>query len=173
MSIRVRDLLAPSLWYGLLCWSLLSLAPPAMAGEPAARDAVEVAAQRWIKAFNAGNLDALLLLSSDDVILLDPQLPPVRGRAAARQALSQAAPGVLCSSVTKEITVAGAIAWRIGTLTQTSVSGEVVNRGQSLEIWKRVQGAWQLHRHMSANLLTPSTGLQPPPSGPVLDAPRN
>lgn len=172
MSIRVGDLLAPLLWL-LLCSSLLGLAPPATASESAVRGAVEAAAQSWIQACNAGNLDALLRLSSADVILLDPQLPPVSGRAAARQALSQAAPGVVFSTVTKEITVAGAIAWRIGTLTQTSVSGQVVNRGQSLEIWKRVQGAWQLHRHMSGNLLTPSAELQLPPSGPVLDAPRD
>jgi len=64
------------------------------------------------------------------------------------------------------------IAWRTAVVTNKLPNGEVAARGQSLEIWKRVNGEWRLHRQMSANILTlPRLRPGPPPSRPALDAP--
>jgi hypothetical protein len=49
-----------------------------------------------------------------------------------------------------------------------------VSRGQSLEIWKRVNGAWKIHRHMSSSILAqPKLLPRPLPPEPMLDKPQN
>jgi ketosteroid isomerase-like protein len=152
---------------------LLGTAPLAFADEAADRAAVEAGAQAWINAFNARKVDALVALTTEDVVLLDPGVPPVSGRDAAHRAWQQAlgaAQGKLTTS-TKEITIAGDIAWRIGALAHRLADGEVI-RGQSLEIWKRARGEWKLHRQMSSAVLAQPKPLTRPPSEPIYDQPR-
>lgn len=155
---------------------LLSVASMALADDAADRAALEAAAQAWTKAFNARDTDAVMALATTDVVLLDPSVAPVSGRKAARAAWAHAlgaAKGQLANS-TKEAVIAGDVAWRIGSLAHQLPNGDVVSRGQSLEIWKRENGKWKLHRQMSSSLLAqPRLLPRPLPSEPVLDAPRN
>jgi len=117
----------------------------------------------------------LVSLTTEDVVLMDPSLAPVTGRAA-REALRQAL-GVAKGQVTnatKELVIADDFAWRIGALTHKLPGGEVASRGQSLEIWKRVKGEWKIHRQMSSSILAqPKLLPRPLPPEPVLDAPGN
>jgi ketosteroid isomerase-like protein len=153
-----------------LTLSLFLLASPLVLADAAAdRAAIEARAQAWVKAFNARDLEALIALTTEDVVLMDSNMPPVSGRKAARAA-SQQAFGSAKSQVattTKEIQLAGDFAWRIAALTRKTAN-EAVN-GQALEIWQRVDGKWQLHRQMSSALLAPRKLPQPPLSEPVLD----
>lgn len=171
MSRRDRWLPAPA-WFASI-WALVAtLGIAAMAGaDPAAdRSAIEAAAQAWTKAFNSRDADALLALSTEAVVLMDPTLPPVTGGAAAqawRRALGAAQGQV--TTATKEIVIAGDFAWRIGAFTH-KLPGNTLSHGQSLEIWQRVNGAWKIHRQMSSSLLAQPKVL-PPPSEPVLDGP--
>jgi ketosteroid isomerase-like protein len=167
MSIR---LLAPTLVL------LLGVSPLAVADNAADRTALEAAAQSWTRAFNAHNADALVALATEDVVLLDPGLAPVSGRAAAREAWARAlrASQSQLTSATKESVIEGPVAWRIGAFTHTLPSGATAATGQSLEIWKRVNGQWKLHRQMSSTLLAqPRLLTVPRPSEPVLDNPGN
>lgn len=147
-----------------IAWfAVLGVAPLALASEATDRAAIEAAAQGWVRAFNAGDANALLAVATDDLVLLDASGPPmsgVRAREAWKKAMG-ASRGQL-TSVTKEIVIAGDVAWRIAALKE----------GQALEIWQRVGGEWKIHRQMSSNLLTHSNVL-PPPSEPVLDRPTN
>jgi uncharacterized protein (TIGR02246 family) len=146
----------------------------AIADEAADRQAIEAATQAWTKAFNSRNADGLLALTTEDVVLMGPDAPPISGRQAARAHLARAvgtAKGQL-TNVTKEIVTAGDVAWRIATLTHELPSRAIQSRGQALEIWKREQGGWRLHRQMSSGLLAqPKFGRKPDPSEPVLDKP--
>jgi ketosteroid isomerase-like protein len=73
---------------------------------------------------------------------------------------------------TREITIAGDCAWHIVALVQTHNNGDLQARGQALEIWKRVNGAWQLHRRMIAGSATAGGLLKrPSTSEPILDRP--
>jgi len=151
---------------------LLGISPTVIADEATDRAALETATQTWIKAFNARDADALVALTTDDVVLLDPNVPPVSGRQAARaawqHAMTRASSQVTIA--TKELVVAGDVAWRIGALTQHARNGDLPSHGQSLEIWKRVNGQWKLHRQMSSNILARSKlPPRPLPSEPVLD----
>jgi ketosteroid isomerase-like protein len=157
MSINVAPLLA------IACFAWLGIAPLALASESSDRASIEAAAQAWVKAFNARDAKALLTVATDDLVLIDSSGPPMSG-ARAREGWKKAmgaSQGQL-TSVTKEIVIAGDVAWRIAALKQ----------GQALEIWQRVGGEWKIHRQMSANLLTQSNVSQPP-SEPVLDRPTN
>jgi ketosteroid isomerase-like protein len=156
---------------------LLAISPLLLADEAVERAALEAATQAWIKAFNAHDTDALVTLATQDVVLMDANVvAPVSGQEGARAAWARAA-GVAqgqVTSATKEIVINGDVAWRIGALAYTLPDGQVVNRGQSLEIWKRVNGKWKIHRQMSSSLLTqPKLLRQPRLSEPVLDKPAN
>ena len=65
MRIRVLRLLGPTLSL------LLGISPLTFADEAADRIALEAAAQAWIKAFNARDVDALAALATDNVVLMD------------------------------------------------------------------------------------------------------
>jgi len=170
MSIFARRLLMPVL---LVLFGFPSMA---LADEGAERIALETAAQAWIKAFNAHDLDALVALSTQDVVLMDgAAATSVSGRAAARGAWAHAMAAALgqVMTSTKEAVIAGDIAWRIGAFADKLPNGLSVSQGQSLEIWKRVNGEWKIHRQMTSSLLGPNKLFRrPSPSEPILDTPR-
>ena len=151
------------------------LASLAVADDAADLRALEAASQAWVKAFNAHDMEALMKLSTEDVALIEPSAAvPVNGPKAVRAAWESASGSIQgrVASVTREVSVAGDIAWRTAVVTNKLPNGEVAARGQSLEIWKRVNGEWRLHRQMSAHVLTlPRLRPGPPPSQPALDAP--
>jgi ketosteroid isomerase-like protein len=161
MSIKLACLLAIAWFAGV------GIAPVALATESADRAAIEAAAQAWTKAFNARDTNALLAVASDDLVLLDGSSAPMSGpraRDAWKKALGSGQ-GQL-TNVSKEIVIAGDVAWRIAALK------DAARQGQALEIWKRVGGEWKIQRQMSSNLLNPSN-LLPTPTEPVLDRPAN
>jgi ketosteroid isomerase-like protein len=156
---------------------LLSMvfASVAWAEDPADLRALEEASQAWIKAFNAHDVDGLMKLATPDVALIEPSAAvPVNGPQAVRAAWESASGSIQgrVASVTREVSISGEVGWRAAVVTNKLPNGEVAARGQSLEIWKRVNGEWRLHRQMSANILTlPRLRPGPPPSRPALDAP--
>jgi len=167
MRILHRHLLVAGL-------TLLAVSSPAFPDTASDRAAIEAGTQTWINSFNSRDAKSMTALTTEDIVLLDPELPAVRGRDAARQAWEQAF-GVArerVANATKEIVIAGDVAWRIGALTQKTPTGAVTT--QSLEIWQRVRGAWRIHRQMSSGFLAPPKLLRRPnPSEPVLNTPGN
>jgi ketosteroid isomerase-like protein len=156
-----------ALWLAALLASTMALAADSE------RVALEAAIQRWTTAVNAQDVDALNATMTEDVELLDEKMT-VTGRDAAMRALREVASRGRLVATSREITIADHVAWRVARLTQTQKNGDVHARGQSLEIWKRVKGKWQLHRQLAAGLLSPPDSLsRPSPSEPVLDRPRN
>jgi ketosteroid isomerase-like protein len=159
----------------LLLVVLLGVSPLVLADEAADRAAIEVATQAWFQAFNARDLDALAALTTSDVMLMDTlAASPVTGREAARAAWVKAfaaSKAVELTTSTAEVVIAGDVAWRTGVVAQERPKGNVVGRGQILEIWKRVNGAWRLHRQVSSRVLPQPKLIRQPPSAPVLDRP--
>lgn len=156
-------------------FSMLALSPVSYADQPADTRAIELAAQAWIDALNEHDTDEMVQLATEDVVLMDATQPPIVGRDAARAAWQRSLPaaGTRITTTTKQVEVAGNIAWRIGALVHERAGGELLSRGQSLEIWKRVNGEWKLHRQMSSSLLARQPLLRRPlPTDRVLDAPR-
>jgi ketosteroid isomerase-like protein len=158
-------------WLAMTASLLLCISPLVVADEAADRSALEAAAQAWSKAFNARDADALAALATQDIVLMDSNATRVSGREAARGALQQAFTSTgQITTTTKEAVIVGDVAWRIGALASKLPNGAVESRGQSLEIWQRVNGQWRLHRQMSSNLLArPGHLPRPPLSEPVLE----
>ncbi len=170
MRIRIRCLLAlaPAL--------LLGVVGTAQASEAADRSALDAAQQAWVAAFNAHDADAMVALTTVDIVLLPPNAPPVRGREAVRALWHQAASAAKAhATVTNDETVViGEFAWSMGAFTHTLPNGVVVSRGKFLEIWQRVDGQWKIHRDMfsgNSPAAKPKFAPIPRPSEPVLDAP--
>jgi hypothetical protein len=75
-------------------------------------------------------------------------------------------------ATSREITIAGGVAWHVVGLVQKQKDGVVHARGQALEIWKRVDGGWKLHRRVMSGAATPEIQLtRPATDEPVLDRP--
>jgi ketosteroid isomerase-like protein len=153
----------------------LTLSLPAVADESADRAALEAAAQSWAQAFNARDSATMASLSTNDVVLLEPDAAPVVGHANARKAWEESGfrGATRLAIVNKETVILGDHAWRIDALALRNPDGAPVRHGQSLGIWKRVEGEWRLHRYMTGDLATPAIRPKPAPSEPVLDKPVN
>jgi ketosteroid isomerase-like protein len=150
---------------------LALLCAPAIANEVTERAAIEAAAQAWMNAYNAQDVDALMAMSTDDVSLLDPTMPIVKGAQAARKALHNATAKHGVTSATQEIVINDDIAWRVGALKQKTSSASS-RTAPILEIWQHSEGRWKLRRQMSSGLLARAPLLRQPGPEPRLDSPR-
>lgn len=99
----------------------------------------------WEAALNAGDVDALVAVYSDDARLMPPDGPMTTGKDAVRAAFGgmiDAGVGGTLTSV--EAMVAGDMGHNIGTYQLTS-GGEVVDTGKFVEIWMRgADGEWRI-----------------------------
>jgi ketosteroid isomerase-like protein len=133
------------------------------------RSALEAAIHRWTSAVNARDVATLETSMTMDVELSDGA-STATGRDAALRALGELATRGQLVATTREITIANDIGWHVVALTQTRKNGDVQARGQALEIWKRVDREWKLHRRMMASVAGPGVLLERPSTHePVLD----
>jgi ketosteroid isomerase-like protein len=136
------------------------------------RVALAAAIERWMTAVNARDVATLGTTMTEDVELLD-DAATVKGRDAAIRALGEVATRARLVGMTREITIANDVAWHVVGLAQIQKNGDVRALGQALEIWKRVNGEWKLHRRMTTGAVTPGELLtRPSTREPVLDRPR-
>jgi ketosteroid isomerase-like protein len=149
---------------------LFMICSVAYADDAVDRRVIESSAQQWVGAFHAQNATALALLATTDVLVLNGTGRLVQGTSAACEAWIRAAAmsGDTLVSTTKEIVISGDTAWRVGLLSYRLSGGEQ-HQGQVLEIWKRTEAGWRLHRQMSSHIIEAT--LRPAPSEPRLDRP--
>jgi uncharacterized protein (TIGR02246 family) len=103
-------------------------------------------------AIATGNVDAIAALLAPDVIALPPDGPIVTGREAVRQfwASTIREHGVTsCQIITDHLDTVSDMASEVGhaTMTMTAPDGKSETaRIKYVVVWKRVDGAWLLHR---------------------------
>jgi ketosteroid isomerase-like protein len=159
-----RILLAAGLLAGGL-WACTATAADAERG------ALEAAIHRWLAAVNAQDVTTLTSTMTGDVELLEDGAT-VQGREAAIRSLRQGATHGQLIATSAEISMAGDVAWHIVGLAQRQANGDVQAHGQALEIWKRVDGEWKLHRRLATGATPAGISLtRPPAKEPVLDRP--
>jgi ketosteroid isomerase-like protein len=110
--------------------------------------ALQAADQKWAKAYNAGNADAVASLYDEQAVLLPPGAPGVNGRAAIKAffvkdtAESQKA-GVAFSLGPKPTGgVSGDLGWQSGTYAVKDKAGKVVETGKYLSVSTKKSGKW-------------------------------
>lgn len=118
----------------------------------------------WMKATQAGDVETVLSLVSDDVVFLLPGRPPMRKSefaAGLKAQAERAAPNFEGTSEIQEVTVSGdwAFMWTRLTVVATPPGGAPPTQrtGHTLTVLRKQEGRWLLAR--DANLLSPA---QPP-----------
>jgi uncharacterized protein (TIGR02246 family) len=114
----------------------------------------------WMEASQAGDVDTVLGLMTDDVVFLLPGRPPMRKDEFAAAARAQAGPGaprMEGTSEIQEVQVAGDWAFLWSRLAVKVVppggAAPIERAGHTLTVLRKEQGRWRLAR--DANLLAP------------------
>lgn len=106
---------------------------------------LEALGEQWEQALNAGDVDGLVALYTEDCRLLPPNGELETGREAVREEFSgMIAAGLGGQLDTIEAVTAADIGYRVGTYTITSADGTVVDRGKFMESWRNEGGAWKI-----------------------------
>jgi uncharacterized protein (TIGR02246 family) len=119
------------------------------AKEMAALQAVD---QNWAKAYNAANADAVASLYDEQAVLLPPNAPGVKGRAAIKaffvkdMAESQKAGVAFILGPNPAGGVSGDLGWQSGTYAVKDKAGKVVEAGKYLSVSRKKDGKWLYFR---------------------------
>jgi ketosteroid isomerase-like protein len=144
----------------------------ALADSPATT--VRSGTEAWLKAYNAGNIDAIIPLYSEDAIVMPPGAPPAKGHAAIRQFLTKDIAGAKAAGVTlvpgtvSDVGVKGDLAWHSGNYTVQNKAGATVDTGAFVEIWRKSGSKWVIIRDIwnSSTPPAPSAAPAPAPAAP-------
>lgn len=148
----------------LLC--LAAGVPAAIAADDAA--AIRTTSAAWFNAYNAGNADAVAQYYAEDAVLYPPSVYPLRGRAAIKKFLfkdmaDMRGAGIsLVPSSGDDVGVNGDTAWHAGSFTVKSKTGEKVDEGAYIEVWRKKDGKWTMLRDIW-NSSTPAPEFTSPP----------
>jgi ketosteroid isomerase-like protein len=136
---------------GLLCTiaAVTSLSFELSAADPAKEiAALQAVDQDWVKAYNAGNADAVASLYDEQAVLLPPGAPAVNGRAAIKAffvkdtAESQKAGVSFALGPKPAGGVSGNMGWQSGTYAVKDKAGKVVETGKYLSVSTKKGGKW-------------------------------
>jgi len=145
----------------------LSLMMFAACTPPGAVESPELAAkaEEWMALFNAGDMDGLMDLYTEDARLLPPNAEMVQGHEAIRAdfaAMKEA--GLSGSLVTVEAMTAADVGYRLGTYTLTAPDGSEADRGKYIETWRLIDGEWKIVNDIY------NSDLEPSPQGRLMIA---
>jgi len=110
--------------------------------------AVHAADDSWVKAYNAGDLDAVVSLYDEHAAIYPPGAPPVRGGAAIRAFFVKDNAEFLRGGLSFGLGakpdggVAGNLGWSSGTYVVKDKSGRVVDTGWYFSVSRKVAGRW-------------------------------
>ena len=122
-------------------------------------------ADSWVVHFSAHDAAGVAALYTTDAQLLPPDMEVVSGRAAIREFVARTNPpdAPTFEFATIETLTFGDYAHRQGSYTIKGPDGAVLERGKFVELWKKVDGRWLIHRDM----WSPDA----PPGRPATDRP--
>jgi ketosteroid isomerase-like protein len=123
-----------------------------------AHSAIIQANQAFMHAFNEGDASAVSRCYVEDGQILPPQSEPITGRAGV-EAFWRAVMDMGIRSATLETVEVGEYpggAYEIGRYLLATASGQPVDRGKYLVIWREADGAMKLYRDIWNTSLAPS-----------------
>lgn len=104
-------------------------------------------AEQWQTAFNEGNQELGGSLYSEDAILMPPNEPIVKGRAAiAETFVGTDVAGVSLTLTPAESVSSGGLGFVRGAYRMFTVSGAPVDTGKYIELYKKEGGQWLIYR---------------------------
>lgn len=111
------------------------------------REGSEIAAlsSGWEEAVNAGDIETLVSMYTEDCRLMPPGSGIREGREAVRETFEgMHSAGLTADLETVETRIAGDIGSRVGTYTVRDAAGGPVETGKFVELWRRVDGEWRI-----------------------------
>ncbi|HEU0224993.1 MAG TPA: SgcJ/EcaC family oxidoreductase [Steroidobacteraceae bacterium] len=122
-------------------------------------------ADAWVERYELHDAAGLAALYTEDAQLLPPDAEIVSGRAAIQEFYARENPpgsaGVEIATV--ETRVFGDYAYRQGSFMLKGPGDGAVMAGKFIELWKKVDGQWRIHREIwSANAPPPGAGPDEP-----------
>ena len=101
----------------------------------------------WQSAYDAGDAAALAAIYEEDSALMPPNSTPVTGRATIETFWGDfMASGGSVKITDSEAYAHGDVGYKVGTFTMTDSGGMVLDEGKYVELWRHVDGRWQMHR---------------------------
>ena len=121
-------------------------APPPVdtAAEETALKAVTAA---WLQAYNAGDVEKIVAMYTEDAVLMPPHAAVVTGHAAIRAFLTTDTAGAKAAGVklvpgAATAGVAGDTGWESGSYTIVDATGATVDSGSYLSVSRKSNGKW-------------------------------
>lgn len=112
----------------------------------------------WEAHYNAGDLDALASIYTDDAVLMPPNMPSMQGTDAMRALVQGFWDLGAVSSLVPAVTdygMTGDRGWGSGPYTLTTADGTVLDTGKYLVLYSFGDGAWRIARHIWNSDLPP------------------
>lgn len=108
----------------------------------------------WEALYNAGDLDGLVDLYTDDAVVMPPDAPAATGAAAMRANVEAYLGFGLVRSevpVVEAYGVSGDLAWGAGPYRFYDAAGNLAAEGKYLIVYRFADGVWRIARHMWSN----------------------
>ncbi len=122
--------------------------PTALAADEAV---IRAATVSWTEAYNAGEVDKIVALYTEDAVLMPANATTLTGRAAIKDFLTKDTAAAKAAGLTEKIGdsdvgISGDLAWHAGTSSVVDTAGKSVETGKYIEIWRKVDGKWLMIR---------------------------
>ena len=116
----------------------------------------------WQSAFDARDPAAVAAIYAEDGALMPPNSDTVIGRAAIEAFWADfQASGISGEIKDTEVYAHGDVGYKIGTYTVTDPGGATIDEGKYVEIWRHVDGKWQMYRDIwNSELPLPGVAAQ-------------
>ena len=161
------DLMSAATMRAATILSLLMLAVSGCAQAPVPEPFPQEVADAWVERYTANDAAGIAALYTEDAQLLPPDLEIVSGRAAIQEFFARTNPpgSAAIEIATVETHVFGDYAHRQGSYLLKGPDGGTVRAGKFLELWKKADVRWLIHREMwSANAPAPATATPDEPA---------
>ena len=137
----------------MLALNACAPAAPAIADTAADEAALKAATVTWLDSYNAGDVEKMVALYTDDGVLMPPNATVANGPAAIRAFLTadtaaSKAAGLKLVTGTATAGVSGGTGWETGTYTIRDASGATVDSGSYLSVSHKVNGKWLYYKDM-------------------------
>jgi ketosteroid isomerase-like protein len=147
-----------------LAWLAIAAPLAAAAGDGRAATAIRSGSAAFLKAYNAGDADAVLTHFEEGAVVMPPGALTVRGRAEIRQFVEKSIAGAKANGITlalgsgDDVGVSGDLGWHAGPFSVTKRSGAMIDTGTYLETWHKSGGHWRMIRRIwNSNAPTAAT----------------
>jgi ketosteroid isomerase-like protein len=121
------------------------------AGILADEAAIRAGTVLWTDAYNAGEVDKIVALYTEDAVVMPSNAAALNGRAAIKDFLTKdiaaaKAAGLTAKDGVGDVGISGDLAWHAGSSSVIDASGGTVENGKYIEVWRRINDQWLMVR---------------------------